>query len=432
MKKYSKYKDSSIEWIGEIPEHWEVSKVKFLFTTQKGKTPKKLLDIKKNNSDVYLAMDYLRGKTKQVFYVSNEENVIRTREDETLLLWDGSNAGEFMKSKEGVLSSTMAVIKSSKIERQFQWYYFKGFEQLLKDSCNGMGIPHVDGKFFRGADFLYPPEQEQTQIANYLDYKTTEIDKLIAKKEALIKLLEEERTATINQAVTKGLDPNVKMKDSGIEWLGNIPEHWEVKRIKYVGSIVSGYSFKSNDFSDEGVRVMKISNIQTMRIDWTDDSYLPNEFINKYERFKVNSGDLVFALTRPIISTGIKAAIVNKQEEVLLNQRNAVLKPSNSLNVSWMYYMIFNESFKEHFESLIDGTGQQPNISSTDIANIHIPLPDISEQIKIISWLDSKGSQIENQIEKNNKEIQLLKEYKQSLITNVVTGKIDVRDEVIL
>ena len=431
MKKYSRYKNSGVEWIGEIPEHWEVSKVKFLFDIQKGKTPKKLLDTNEKFSDIYLAMDYLRGKPKQVFYVSDDENVIQTKEDETLLLWDGSNAGEFMKSKKGALSSTMALIESSKVENQFQWYYFKGFERLLKESCNGMGIPHVDGKFFRGSEFLHPPKEEQTQIANYLDYKTSEIDKLIAYKEALIKLLEEERIATINQAVTKGLDPNVPMKDSGIEWLGEIPEHWDLTRIKYVGSFVSGYSFKSDNFTDEGVRVMKISNIQTMRIDWSDDSYLPIEFVDKYERFKVNKGDLVFALTRPIISTGIKAAIVDEYEEILLNQRNAVLKPSKNLNVSWMYYMIFNETFKEHFESLIDGTGQQPNISSTDISNIHIPLPNVSEQIKIISWLDSQGSRIEKTMSNCSKEIVLLKEYKQSLITNVVTGKVDVRDEVI-
>ena len=241
-------------------------------------------------------------------------------------------------------------------------------------------------------------------------------------------MLQEERIAIINQAVTKGLDPKVKMKDSGVAWLGEIPEHWEVKRIKYIGKIISGYSFKSDDFTRKGIRVMKISNIQTMRVDWTDDSYLPEEFLTEYEKFKINKGDLVFALTRPIISTGIKATIVTEQEDVLLNQRNAVLKPSEKLYVRWMYYMIFNEKFKEHFESLIDGTGQQPNISSNDIANIHIPLPNFEEQNEIVSLLDFKTEEIEIIITKTQQEIELLKEYKTALISEVVTGKVDVRD----
>jgi len=250
--------------------------------------------------------------------------------------------------------------------------------------------------------------------------------------------LEEERIAVINQAVTKGLpaeerlkaglDPNVPMKDSCVEWLGKIPEHWEVKRIKYIGKIISGYSFKSEDFTQTGIRVMKISNIQTMRVDWSDDSYLPEHFLKEFERFKINKGDLVFALTRPIISTGIKATIVNEQENILLNQRNAVLKSGDKLNVRWMYYMIFNEKFKEHFESLIDGTGQQPNISSNDIANINIPLPNLYEQNEIVVFLDAKMEDVETIILKSKQEIELLKEYKTALISEVVTGKVDVRN----
>ena len=144
LKKYDSYKDSGVEWIGEIPSQWGISRIKFLFDTQKGKTPKNLIDTKDENTHVYLAMDYLRGEPKQIFYVSKKENVIHTGENETLLLWDGSNAGEFLKSKSGVLSSTMAIIKSQSINSQFQWYSFKNFEKILKDSCNGMGIPHVD------------------------------------------------------------------------------------------------------------------------------------------------------------------------------------------------------------------------------------------------------------------------------------------------
>jgi type I restriction enzyme S subunit len=433
MKKYDNYKDSGIEWIGKVPEHWKVRRIKHVFNFQKGKNPPDLKTEKSEFAQVYLAMDYLRDKPKQVFYVENPELFVNVVENEILLLWDGSNAGEFIRAKNGVLSSTMAQIKSVDLNYDFSWYFFKHFEKSLKDSSVGMGIPHVDGKFLKNSVITVPESQEeQTTIANYLDQKTSQIDQLINQKKRFIELLQEERTAVINQAVTKGLDPTVKMKDSGIEWLGEIPEHWEVKRIKYLGKILSGYSFKSDDFiEDSGCRVMKISNIQTMKIDWSDESFVPYHFCDKYSNFKVNKGDLVFALTRPIISTGIKASIVDSDESILLNQRNAVVRPTKMLDVNWMYYLVFNPRFINHFESLIDKTGQQPNISSTDISNIAIPLPSREEQKKIIEYISQEEIKINTIISKTQQEIELLKEYKTALISEVVTGKVDVRDVVL-
>lgn len=215
-------------------------------------------------------------------------------------------------------------------------------------------------------------------------------------------------------------------KDSGVEWLGEIPKNWEIKKIKYLGKILSGYSFKSDDFIDnDGCRVMKISNIQTMNIDWSDESFVPHSFYDKYSNFQIKKGDLVFALTRPIISTGIKASIVNSEEKILLNQRNAVLKPTNKLNVNWMYYLVFNPRFLNHFENLIDSTGQQPNISALDISNIPIPLPSIEEQTDITNYLNHKISQIDDLIAKKERLIQLLEEERTAVINQAVTKGLD-------
>ena len=211
-------------------------------------------------------------------------------------------------------------------------------------------------------------------------------------------------------------------KDSGIEWIGDVPNHWELKKIKHLGKILSGYSFKSDDFIDkEGCRVMKISNIQTMKLDWKDESFLPHSFYEKYSNFQVKKGDLVFALTRPIISSGIKASIIDIEDEILLNQRNAVLKPNEFLNVNWIYYLVFNPLFINHFESLIDNTGQQPNISSTDISNISIFLPPLLEQTAIANYLDHKTSQIDHLISKKEKFIKLLEEERVAVINQAVT-----------
>src|SRR5680860_369546 len=218
-------------------------------------------------------MEVLRCNPKHIYYVKDyDNNVIVTKSDQILVLWDGSNAGEFHKSKNGILSSTMALISPKNSENNFNWFFFKSFERLLKENCNGMGIPHVDGYFFRNSKILGPSIKEQTQIANYLDRKTQQIDALIEKKERLIALLEEERIAIINQAVTKGLDPNVKMKDSGIDWLGEIPEHWKIKKLKYVCNLINEKTKEKPKY------VIALENIQS----WSNE-IIGNPLANKME-----------------------------------------------------------------------------------------------------------------------------------------------------
>ena len=276
---------------------------------------------------------------------------------------------------------------------------------------------------------LLPSKPEQTAIAEYLDRKTAEIDSLVAKKQRLIELYEEEKTAVINQAVTKGLDPDAPMKPSGIDWLGDIPDHWEVMRLKYVGKFINGYSFKSDDFEPFGVRVLKISNIQHMFIDWADSSYINEIFYEKLPNVRVFQGDLVFALTRPIISTGIKAALIDTDEKILINRRNSIFRPEK-IETKWIFYIILSSQFISEFDSRIDTTGQQPNISSNDIGDITIPVPRKTEQTAIVQHIETQCHRLDTIIKKFKKQIDLLKEYRTTLISEVVTGKIDVRDEV--
>lgn len=219
------------------------------------------------------------------------------------------------------------------------------------------------------------------------------------------------------------MKPYPAYKDSGVEWIGEVPEGWKVKKIKYLGKIISGYSFKSDEFKnfDTGCRVLKISNIQTMRIDWTDEAFIDESYYQQLAAYRLYQEDLVFALTRPIISTGIKAAIIRSEGKILINQRNAVFRASNKLMVSWMYYILFNAKFIEHFESLIDSTGQQPNISAIDIGNISIPMPPDKEQAAIAAYLDRKTAQLDTLIERKRRLIALLQEERTAVISQAVT-----------
>jgi type I restriction enzyme S subunit len=433
MKKYDSYKDSGVEWIGEVPENWEVSKVKFLFDTQKGKTPKNLLDKIEENSPVYLAMDYLRGEPKQVFFVSNNENVVLTDENETLLLWDGSNAGEFLKSKKGVLSSTMALIKSKIINNQFQWYSFKSFESILKDSCNGMGIPHVDGKFFRGSAFLVPPIEEQTVIAKYLDHKTTQIDHLIAKKEQFIQLLEEERVAVINQAVTKGFVPNVEMKDSGIEWLGDIPKHWEVKKLKQIFNSSKGLTITKENLESEGIPCVNYGEIHSKfgfevdidkhQLKCVNPTYLESDY-----KSLIQTGDFVFADTSEDVSGAGNFTYLKSNHEIFAGYHTIILRALVDIESRYFAYQFDSIPYRTQIRQSVKGI-KVFSITQGILKNTSLWVPPIDEQKQIIEFLDIETNRIVSLKNSAIKEIELLKEFKTALISEVVTGKIDVRNE---
>ncbi len=194
-------KDSGIEWIGEIPVHWEVKRNKFCFTFKKGKNPSKFSELPTDN--VYLSMNYLRGNTEEIIYIEELGDLYFVEENELLLLWDGSNAGEFLISKKGYLSSTMAHIKFYKfISSNYGKYYSKLIEAELRKFTVGMGIPHVDGWMLKNLVHILPPLSEQAAIAEFLDKVTRQIDQTINHYRNQIEKLKEYKQSLINAAVT--------------------------------------------------------------------------------------------------------------------------------------------------------------------------------------------------------------------------------------
>lgn len=226
---------------------------------------------------------------------------------------------------------------------------------------------------------------------------------------------------TKTQLREREMIPYTKYKDSGIKWIGDVPDNWNIKRIKHLGNIVNGYAFKSNEFADNGTRVMKISNIQTMRIDWSDESFIDKKYFDELPLFRVKKGDIVFALTRPIISTGIKVAINTSEDPILLNQRNALLNIENKKYQRFLYYILVNQRFTQSFDSVIDKTGQQPNISSIDIGNLSIPFPPEELVITIANFLDKKTSEIDKTVTKKEKLIEFIEEERKTVIKETVT-----------
>jgi len=426
-KRYERYKDSGIEWIGEIPEHWGIIKLKFLSTIFKGKNPKELTDEWREEILPYLSMEYLRNSGDTLtLYAYPEKNLVTVNNGDILILWDGSNAGEILEGKNGILSSTMAKIVPNNIVTRYLYWFLKGIEKFFKGNTVGMGIPHVNGEILKNHLVLLPNLEEQNSIANFLDQKTAEIDSLIADKKKLIELLQEKRQAIITEAVTKGLNPNVKMKDSGIEWIGEIPEHWEIKPLKRIFKIVNGGTPSSSEESYWNgditwITPNDLSNLTEIYIKDSERKITKDGLHNCSAKI-VPKGSIVISTRAPIGYVAIAGV------DLCTNQGCKSLVAINKVNPKYFYYWISSISF--YLNVLGQGTTFM-ELSNNNLSMVELLIPLLSEQEKIASFLDQKTAEIDDLIFDINTQIQKLKEYRQSLISEAVTGKIDVRDYVV-
>jgi len=410
LKPYPKYKDSGVEWLGEIPEGWEVKRLRFLANIRKGKKPDE------NDESIdglpYLTMDFLRGQQEPTYYMPSQESII-IENGEILLLWDGANAGEFVDGRKGILSSTMARVSFDihKCHSKYCFYFLKAFEKLLRELTIGMGIPHVSGNIVKDCITPVFSIQHQQSIANFLDQKTTKIDELIKKNKRLVELLKEKRQAIISNAVTKGLDPKAKMKDSGIEWIGEIPEGWEVKRLKYAVRLINE---KTEDVDSYELRIA-LENIEGFTGKLIDGC---SSFEGGGSSFR--KGDVLFNKLRPYLCK----AVLTPQDGIAVGEL-LVFRPNEYLDGRFLFYRVLSSDFV----SVVNGStcgAKMPRASWEFIGNLKISLPSIDEQQAIANFLDQKTAKIDDLTQTIQSQIETLKEYRPSLISNVVTGKIKV------
>lgn len=443
MKPYKTYKDSGVEWIGKIPEHWEIKRIKHT-TYVKGRIGWKGLRsdefLEESDSYVVTGTDFKDGVIKwdTCYQVPkeryDEDPFIQLKNDDLLITKDGT-IGKIAVVKNipkiATLNSGVFVTRPISDDYYTEYMYWvlvsDVFISFYDFNKSGSTIQHLYQNVFNEFKFTCPPLQEQTQIANYLNHKTAQIDSLIAKKEQLISLLQEERTAMINQAVTKGLDPNVPMKDSGIEWLGEIPKHWELWKIAHAfKNIGSGTTPQSGNpiYHENGtINWLNTGDLNDEELD-SCNKKITKKAIEDYSSLKTYpKGSLVIAMYGATIG---KTALL--QFETTTNQACCVFGQSEIISVKFLQYWF--KAKKEHIINLSIGGGQ-PNISQQILKDIRLGCPDIHEQNEIVSYLDNKTKEFNTFRLKTEQEISLLKEYKTALISEVVTGKVDVREEVL-
>ena len=279
---------------------------------------------------------------------------------------------------------------------------------------------------FEDIGVLLPSKQEQTQIADFLDRKTGQIDELIRIKERRIALLHEQRTALINQAVTKGLDPNVEMKPSEVEWIGEIPKHWTLTRLKYISNIpvTYGLNIEADRYTTEGIRLIRITDIGESGSLQQKGVYLSKDCVPQEQ--VLNSYDLLLSRS---------GATVGKSYLHLQKGKYASAGYLVRFNLGdyctskFIYYVTLSHFYRNWLEQQIIISTIQ-NVNGEKYSNFQLPIPSYQERKQIVNFLDHKTEQIDELISTEQRKIELLKEYRQSLISEAVTGKIDVRNEV--
>lgn len=428
MEKYQSYKPSDVEWIGEIPSEWSMKRLTYSFKIQKGKIPSDLVNEPILNGLPYLSMDVLRGNEPTEF--SSDKNIVEVKDGDIGILWDGSNSGEIIKiRRKGILSSTVSLLSivDNDLNKEFGYYLLKLFEGDFKSNTTGMGIPHVNGNYIRETKLIIPPLSEQHQIVQFLDSKTELIDKLISTKERKITLLKEQRTSLINQVVTKGLNPNVKMKNSGVEWIGEIPESWLITRIGFISELLTGNPWKSDLFDfEEGLKIVRGENVSEGFLRWGDRTRYWKHEVIKGDMYFLNEGDIVISMDGSKV--GKNYVLINQKDlPLLLHQRMCRVRCKDVCSSRFLNYFVGSNMFRYYID-ITKTDPMIPHITQKDISNFKLPLPSIEEQLEITEFLDSRTKEINDMVQFEQKKIDLLKEYRQSLISEVVTGKIKVTE----
>jgi len=431
---YTDYKDSNMDWLGQIPKHWDLERVRSQIDYEKGNNPQTTKTSKDEEFSIpYLSMDYLRGNETSPDFASKNENLVTVQPDDVLILWDGSKAGEFIRGKHGALSSTMAkLFNLSDNNWDYIYYLFKVYEDFIQQNTRGMGIPHVDTKLFKNLSLLVPTKNEQNEIVKFLDRETSKIDRLIEKQEKLIDLLEEKREALITKISTEGKSEQKTSKKTGIQWFKKIPSHWEIRKLKQVASIIPSNVNKKSKEGESTVKLCNYSEVYNYReIKSTLDFMVASASDKQIKKLGLEKNDVV--ITKDSESwddIAVPAYIGEEIKHLVCGYHLAILRPySENLLGKYLYYVLSSHGISDQFHVKANGVTRF-GLSIDDIQDSLIPLPPKEEQIEIINYLDSQTEVFDRAKESVEKSMEKLNEYRTALISAAVTGKIDVRGEV--
>lgn len=437
MRRYESYKDSGVEWLGEVPEHWEVKKLKYLAKLSPSKSE---ITCNHEESCSFIPMEKLKLNTLVLDEIKQIKNVYSAYtyfRDEDLLIakvtpcFENKNfaIAKNLVNSIGFGSSEIYVLRTyNNLLNKFLFYRLQeqNFMKIAISKMSGTGgLKRVPSEFINNFQLALPPFSEQQKIAQFLDEKTAKIDQAVDLAEKQIALLKEHKQILIQNAVTRGLNPDVPLKDSGVEWIGQVPEHWEVKKIKHVtskiGSGITPLGGGSN-YIDGGIPLLRSQNIHFDRIDLNDVARISEFTHNSMKNSKVRKGDVLLNITGGSLG---RCFYVDSNEEMNVNQHVCIIRPNKKINTIFLNMLLASEIGQKQIWFFQQGGGRE-GLNFQAIKNFYLPLPDLEEQQKIAIYLDKQAAKIDQAIALKTAHIEKLKEYKSVLINDVVTGKVRV------
>jgi type I restriction enzyme S subunit len=439
MKTYPRYKDSGVEWLGVVPEHWPLNRVKYATLIN--------ADVLSESTAADFEFEYI-----DIGNVSFEAGIQQTqrfrfenapsRARRIVRVGDVivSTVRTYLKAiasigeafANAIVSTGFCVIrpKASELQSPYCAYLMKSnyFVETVVSISTGVSYPATNSSDIAALRMPLPPLPEQRAIAAYLDRETAKIDTLIAKQEQLIALLEEKRQALISHAVTKGLDPNVKMKDSGVEWLGQVPAHWATIQLGQVCSKTIDNRGRSPAYQESGYPILEADNINSGEIHPTEDisKFISLTDSKMYVREHLRQGDVLIIT---VGATAGKCAIVPETFNYVILQNMVGFRCAENMAPLFLYFLMSSFGFRSELLSL-NKSNTIDNLKVSVFIKIRIPLPERDEQQRITEYLTRQTGMFGQLMKNARNVITLLKEKRSALISAAVTGKIDVRDQV--
>ena len=429
---YPAYKPSGVDWLGDVPAGWDVRRLKHAVSLVTDK-----VDAEDANGR-YVGLEHVESWTGRLVEAARDD-----AEDDDEAESGGSRfaaddvlfgklrpylAKVHQAAEAGVCSTELLVLRGRAMMPRFLMYHLltPGFIEVVDGSTYGTKMPRANWQAIGNLPIPLPPLAEQRGIAGFLDRATARVDALVAKKRRLLGLLAEKRQALITHAVTRGLDPHAPTRPTAINWLGDVPEHWEVKQVRHLTPpgrrVMYGIVLPGPDVSD-GVHIVKAHNCAPGHLKPELMSKTTHEIESGYERSRLREGDIVYGIRGTV---GAAEIVPPELVGANLTQDAARISPGEGIEPRWLLYAVRSSAFFAELESGMTGTGVK-GINIRDLKKGHLAVPPPEEQRTLVAHLDAATARLDELSAKVAAAIGRLAEYRAALITAAVTGRVDVR-----
>ena len=429
MERYNEYKDSGVQWLGEIPSHWDMQRWRFLLTENK---------VKNTDCKVKVQLQFKYGDIVRKANQDEDAGVLETISKYTVVAPDdiminGLNLNyDFISQRvaqvreNGVITSAYVSLRPTSLAcSRYYTYFLKSMD--FKKMFHGMGTGirlTLSYNELKNQFIPFPSIAEQQAIADYLDTATAKIDEAIAQQQKMIDLLNERKQIIINNAVTKGLNPSAPMKDSGVDWIGEIPEHWKVMKLKHVTSKIGSGSTPRGGaevYQDSGIMFLRSQNVYNDGLKLDDVAHIVDGVHQKMKGTQVKYNDILYNITGGSIG---RCCCYDREDEANVNQHVSIVRPKGII-AKYLMYNLQSDNAQRQLRETLKG-GNREGLAAVTFKEFLILTCPKEEQNQIVSHIERTFVNIDRAISNATKQISLLQERKQIIINDVVTGKVKV------